>query len=277
MQPSVPNSLDLQAPSSRSTASRTPDEGYQSLAPSPATPVIQAAITPTVRQSVNGLPRIPVELLRDVWLDKPLYDRAEAAFYQNLYGNNSTKRSSCTATSRCSDHPQSLVEEEEEEENEETVAEETRVVPQGKAEVFHALHPIQEEEEPAELPEKEEVAAAGVRYFLHPNSERVWLDKWRYDAAESHFHGCSGNKAVKKERRPEAEASSVASAAPLRDKYDQTGRRELLQMFQFIFCFLGFLTIISPPFFSHMNLIFLSFKPFFVIHLCSIFSLCFVF
>ncbi|XP_076731614.1 eukaryotic translation elongation factor 1 delta b (guanine nucleotide exchange protein) isoform X2 [Maylandia zebra] len=218
MQPSVPNSLDLQAPSSRSTASRTPDEGYQSLAPTPATPVIQAAITPTVRQSVNGLPRIPVELLRDVWLDKPLYDRAEAAFYQNLYGNNSTKRSSCTATSRCSDHPQSLVEEEEEEENEETVAEETRVVPQGKAEVFHALHPIQEEEEPAELPEKEEVAAAGVRYFLHPNSERVWLDKWRYDAAESHFHGCSGNKAVKKERRPEAEASSVASAAPLRDK-----------------------------------------------------------
>lgn len=240
MQPSVPNSLDLQAPPSRSTASRTPDEGYQSLAPTPATPVIQAAITPTVRQSINGLPRIPVELLRDVWLDKPLYDRAEAAFYQNLYGNNSTKRSSCTSTSRCSDHPQSLVEEEEEEENEEAVAEETRVVPQGKAEVFHALHPIQEEEEPAELPEKEEAAAAGVRYFLHPNSERVWLDKWRYDAAESHFYGCSGNKAVKKERRPEAEASSVASAAPLRDKYDQTGRRELLQMFQFIFCFLGF-------------------------------------
>ncbi|XP_030583692.1 eukaryotic translation elongation factor 1 delta b (guanine nucleotide exchange protein) isoform X2 [Archocentrus centrarchus] len=219
MQPSVPNSLDLQTTHSRSTVSRTPDEGYQSLAPTPATPVIQAAITPTTRQSINGLPRIPVELLRDVWLDKPLYDRAEAAFYQNLYGNNSTKRSSCTSTSRSSDHPQSLVEEEEEEENEEVVVEETRVVPQCKAEVFHALHPIQEEEEPAEHPEKEEAADEGVHYFLHPDSERVWLDKWRYDAAENHFRSCSGNKALKKDRRAAAaEASSVTSTAPQRDK-----------------------------------------------------------
>lgn len=270
VQPSVPNSLDLQAAPSRSTVSRTPDEGYQSLAPTPATPVIPAAITPTTRQSINGLPRIPVELLRDVWLDKPLYDRAEAAFYQNLYGNNSTKRSSCTSTSRSSDHPQRLVEEEEEEENEEVVVEETRVVPQCKAEVFHALHPIQEEEEPSELPEKEEVSAGGVHCFLHLDSERVWLDKWRYDAAENHFHSCSGNKALKKDCR--AEASSVTSTAPQRDKYDQTGRREQLQMFQFIFsCFLCVrVSIISFPFcFPHeydlKNQLFL-------IHLCSIFS-----
>ncbi|XP_008276437.1 uncharacterized protein LOC103354737 [Stegastes partitus] len=220
MQPSIPNSLNLPTPPNRSIAPRTPDEGYQSLAPTPATPVIQqAAVTPTTRQSINGLPRIPVELLRDVWLDKPLYDRAEAAFYQNLYGNNSSKRSSCTSTSRSSDHPQSLVEEEEEEEDEEVVVEEKRVVPQGKAEIFHALHPIQEEEEPAEVPEKEEASAAGICYFLHPGSERVWLDKWRYDAAESRFHGCRADKTmkVKKDRRPEAGASSVAFIAPLRD------------------------------------------------------------
>uniref|UniRef100_A0A3B4VJH2 Eukaryotic translation elongation factor 1 delta b (guanine nucleotide exchange protein) n=2 Tax=Seriola dumerili TaxID=41447 RepID=A0A3B4VJH2_SERDU len=221
MQPSIPNSLNLPSPPNRSIAPRTPDEGYQSLVPTPATPVIQqAAVTPTNRQSINGLPRIPVELLRDVWLEKPLYDRAEAAFYQKLYGNNSSKRSSCTSTSRSSDHPQSLVEEEEEEEdNEEAVVEEKRVVKEGKAEVFHALHPIQEEEEPAEVPEKEASSGAGVRYLLHPDSERVWLDKWRYDAAESRFHGYSGNKAVvvKKGRRPEAEASPVASTAPLRD------------------------------------------------------------
>ncbi|XP_071342457.1 eukaryotic translation elongation factor 1 delta b (guanine nucleotide exchange protein) isoform X1 [Trachinotus anak] len=221
MQPSIPNSLNLPSPPNRSIAPTTPDEGYQSLAPTPATPVTQqAAVTPTNRQSINGLPRIPVELLRDVWLEKPLYDRAEAAFYQNLYGNNSSKRSSSTATSRGSDHPQSLVEEEEEEENEEVVVvEEKRAVQQGKTEVFHALHPIQEEEEPGEVPEKEIVTGAGICYFLHPDSERVWLDKWRYDAAESRFHGYSGNKAVvvKKGRRPEAEASSVASTAPLRD------------------------------------------------------------
>ncbi|KAM8745368.1 uncharacterized protein AB9X84_016607 isoform 2-T2 [Acanthopagrus schlegelii] len=218
--PSIPNSLDLPPQLNHSIAPRTPDEGYQSLAPTPATPVIQqAAITPTNRQPINGLPRIPVELLRDVWLEKPLYDRAEAAFYQNLYGNNSSKRSSCTSTARSSDHPQSLVEEEEEEEeeDEEMVVGEKRQAQQGKAEFFHALLPIQEEEEPAEVPEKEEPSGAGVCYFLHPDSERVWLDKWRFDAAESRFHAYSGGEAVvmKKGRRPEA--ASVASVAPLRD------------------------------------------------------------
>ncbi|XP_041647881.1 uncharacterized protein LOC121512597 [Cheilinus undulatus] len=219
---SIPNSLNLPSPPNRSITTRTPDEGYQSLAPTPATPVQQAVVTPTNRQSINGLPRIPIELLRDVWLEKPLYDRAEAAFYQNLYGNNSSKRSSCASTSRSSDHPQSLVEEEEEEEEQEVVVvEEKRVVMPGKAEVFHALLPIQEEEEPAEVPETEEESEEGVCHFLHPDSERVWVDKWRYDAAESRFHGHSGSEAVvvKKGRRPEA--VSVASNAPKRDKYDK--------------------------------------------------------
>ncbi|XP_071402258.1 eukaryotic translation elongation factor 1 delta b (guanine nucleotide exchange protein) isoform X1 [Centroberyx affinis] len=219
VQPSIPNSLDLPSPPNRPIAPATPDEGYQSLAPTPATPIQQAAATPTTRQPINGLPRIPVELLRDVWLEKPLYDRAEAAFYQNLYGNNSSKRANSPSTSRSSDHPQSLVEEEEEEEEEEVVVEETRVVPQGKADVFHALHPIQEEEEPAEVPEEGEASVAGVCYFLHPDSERVWLDKWRYDAAESRFRGHCGAEAmvVQGARGPDAEASSGASTRPLRD------------------------------------------------------------
>ncbi|XP_026179208.1 uncharacterized protein LOC113139841 [Mastacembelus armatus] len=223
MQPSIPNSLALPSPPNRSVASRTPDEGYQSLAPTPASPVIQQpAVTPTNRQSINGLPRIPMELLRDVWLEKPLYDRAEATFYQNLYSNNSSKRSNCSSSSRSTDHPQSLVEEEEEEE-EEMVVEEKQVVQHGKAEVFHALHPIQEEEEPAEVPEKEETSGKGSCYFLHSDNERVWLDKWQYDAAESRFHGYTGAKAevTKKGRRSETDAPSVASTAPLRDKYDQ--------------------------------------------------------
>lgn len=235
--PSVPNSLDLPSQPNRSIAPRTPDEGYQSLAPTPATPVIQhAAVTPTNRQSINGLPRISVELLRDVWLEKPLYDRAEAAFYQNLYGNNSSKRSNSASTARSSDHPQSLVEEEEEEDDEEVLVDEKQVVPQGKAEVFHALLPIQEEEEPAELPEKEE--GPGVCYFVHPDSERVWLDKWRYDAAESRFHCYNGSEAVvvKKGRRPEA--ATVTSTAPLRDKYEKTGEWSHSRCFTFIFhCF----------------------------------------
>ncbi|KAK5930348.1 hypothetical protein CgunFtcFv8_026587 [Champsocephalus gunnari] len=212
----IPNSLVLTSPPNPSITPQTPDEGYQSLALTPATPVIQqAAVTPTNRQSINGLPRIPVELLRDVWLEKPLYDRAEATFYQNLYGNNS-KRSTCASTSRSSDHPQSLVEEEEEEAEEEAV-EEKRVVPQGKAEIFHALLPIQEEEEPAEVQEKIEASETGVCCFLHPDTERVWLDKWRYDAAESRFHGYTGSDAVVVKKGRRTEAASAASTAPLRD------------------------------------------------------------
>ncbi|KAM4574721.1 uncharacterized protein V3H82_009368 isoform 2-T2 [Fundulus diaphanus] len=214
----VPNSLDLRPATARSGASRTPDEGYQSQTPTPATPGVRQA-TPAARQSVNGLPRVPVELLREVWLDKPLYDRAEAAFYQNLYASNS-KRQVCPATSRGGDHPQSLMEEEEEEEeeSEDAAEEEKRPVPQCKAEVFHALHPIQEEEEPAEPHEAEE--ASGWRFFLHPDSEAVWLDKWRYDAAESRFHSRGPDKvcAAKKKRRPEAQKSPAPSKTPKRDK-----------------------------------------------------------
>lgn len=232
--PSIPNSLNLLSEQNCSISPKTPDEGYQSLAPTPVTPIQHTAVTPINRQSINGLPRIPVELLRDVWLEKPLYDRAEASFYQSLYSNNSAKRFNCSSTTRSNDHPQRLVEEEEEEEeviDEEVVVEEKRVVPQGKVEIFHALLPIQEEEEPAEVSEKEEESGAGVPYFVHPESEPVWLDKWRYDAAESHFHGNSGTKAVVMKKIPET--SSVSSTSTWRDKYDQHGRVQLLQIFHF--------------------------------------------
>ncbi|XP_061738907.1 eukaryotic translation elongation factor 1 delta b (guanine nucleotide exchange protein) isoform X1 [Nerophis ophidion] len=155
---------------------RTPDEGYQSQAPTPT------SVTPTT-QPVNGHAPIIAELCRNVWLEKPMYDRAEATFYQNLYGNNSSKPSSCAATPRNSGPSPSLVEEEEE-----VAVEEKRVVSQAKAEVFHALHPIQEEEEPVEMPDKQERQDLGVSFFLHADSERVWLDKWRFDEAERRFH-----------------------------------------------------------------------------------------
>uniref|UniRef100_H3CS28 Eukaryotic translation elongation factor 1 delta b (guanine nucleotide exchange protein) n=1 Tax=Tetraodon nigroviridis TaxID=99883 RepID=H3CS28_TETNG len=178
----VPNSLNIPSQLNHSSVARTPDEGYQSVTLTPATPVQQAVVTPTNRQSINGLPRIPVELLRDVWLEKPLYDRAEAVFYQNLYGNNSSKRSSCASTSRSNDHPQSL-----------------------------------EEEEPNETAEREEASRAGVLYSLHPHSEPVWLDKWRYDAAEHRFHSFNGSEAAaaKKKKSPRPASSS---STPPRDK-----------------------------------------------------------
>ncbi|XP_072294610.1 uncharacterized protein [Eucyclogobius newberryi] len=230
-QPSVPNSLNIPSPTDRTAMSVTPDEGYQSLAPTPAAPVVpQDDDAAPARQPINGLPRVPVELLRDVWLEKPQYDRAEAAFYQNQCSNNSTKRSACPSTGRGSDHPQSLEEEEEEEEEELAVMEQKHAVSQCKAEVFHALHPIQEEEEPAEVSDKEEAPVSGVCHFLHPDSERLWLDRCRYDAAEARFYSIRKEQVGEtKSVRPDTEVSPVAPTTP--QKYGNTQKAELLLLY----------------------------------------------
>ncbi|KAM9478095.1 uncharacterized protein ACWYII_005947 isoform 2-T2 [Salvelinus alpinus] len=200
LQPAAPDFLALPA-----NSAATPDEGYLSLAQTPqaASPLTSAQAP---GQLMNGLPCLPVELLRHVWLQKPLYDRAEAAFYQNLYGNNrshtcnnldggtSTSRTNPNAHSNSrgiGDHPQSLMEEEE-------VLEEAAMVSQGKAEVYHSLLTIQEEEEPADVTDEEGVAMSvgGVCYFLHPDSERVWLDRGCYEDAERCFYGYYQNVPV---------------------------------------------------------------------------------
>eukprot|EP00063_Salmo_salar_P003879 XP_013978714.1 PREDICTED: uncharacterized protein LOC100195912 isoform X1 [Salmo salar] len=200
LQPAAPDFPALPA-----NSAATPDEGYLSLAQTPqaASPLTSAQAP---GQLMNGLPCLPMELLRHVWLQKPLYDRAEAAFYQSLYGNNrfhtcnnlvggaSTSRTNPNAhsTSRgIGDHPQSLMEEEE-------VLEEAPMVSQGKAEVYHSLRTIQEEEEPADVTDEEGVtmSVGGVCYFLHPDSERVWLDRGRYEDAERRFYGYHQNVPV---------------------------------------------------------------------------------
>ncbi|KAK6308802.1 hypothetical protein J4Q44_G00202650 [Coregonus suidteri] len=248
LQPAAPDFLALPA-----NSPSTPDEGYLSLTQTPqaaSTSPLTPALAPG--QPVNGLPRLPMELLRDVWLEKPLYDRAEAAFYQSLYGSNrsptgnnlgsgasaSRTNPNAPSTSRGSgDHPHSLVEEEEEEEETEVV-EEASVVSQGKLEIFHSLRTIQEEEEPADVAEEEGVAMSvgGVCYFLHPDSERVWLDQGRYEAAESRFYsyrqivpaestvadreeGARGKEdaGVSATSLPQPSSSSVACSGPLRD------------------------------------------------------------
>ncbi|XP_072567341.1 uncharacterized protein eef1db isoform X5 [Paramormyrops kingsleyae] len=76
----APGSLSL--PPGRGLAAQpTPDEGYLTQAPTPATPSPMAQ-----QESVNGLPRFPAELVGGVWVEKPRYDQAESAYYQRLYG-----------------------------------------------------------------------------------------------------------------------------------------------------------------------------------------------
>uniref|UniRef100_A0A3P8UU21 Elongation factor 1-delta n=1 Tax=Cynoglossus semilaevis TaxID=244447 RepID=A0A3P8UU21_CYNSE len=56
---------------------------------------------------------------------------------------------------------------------------------------------------------------ASVCFFLHLDNERVWLDKGRYDAAESQFYQnrCEKASGVKKERSTGANAASVSTTA----------------------------------------------------------------
>lgn len=70
----APTSLPLQPGSSQILC----DEGYQSQTPTPPTPA---------SKPINGLPCMSSPQL-GVWLQKLLYDKAEATYYQNLYGRN---------------------------------------------------------------------------------------------------------------------------------------------------------------------------------------------
>ncbi|KAG7249033.1 LOW QUALITY PROTEIN: hypothetical protein CRUP_005715, partial [Coryphaenoides rupestris] len=185
--PPVPDSLSLAPPAPPPATPPTPDEGYQSQQPTPATPSPRAAAAP-----INGLPRLAVELLREVWLEKPRYDRAEAAFYQHLYGNNNNGNNNNSSSPKWASS--------------------------ARRSSFTAFIPSRKRRSLRSEEQQEVAAAAGVRYFLHPDSERVWLDKWRYEAAESRLHqGGGAAVAVAGARRPGRKASPVTSSTPPRD------------------------------------------------------------
>ncbi|XP_051929530.1 uncharacterized protein LOC127605788 isoform X2 [Hippocampus zosterae] len=180
-------------------AARAPEEGRRS----PVSVGPQQRAPTTTKRALNGLSPVFAEMLGDIWLEKPLYDRAEAAFYQSVFGNNCRQGSASSGT--CP--PQSSTEA--------GPAEQRRAAapPQAKSEAFHALHPIQEEDEPAETLGLRERLDAGAAYFLHPDGERVWLDKRRYDAAEMRFHARRRAQEPGEARRPKTDTSSPPDVA----------------------------------------------------------------
>ncbi|XP_076844316.1 eukaryotic translation elongation factor 1 delta b (guanine nucleotide exchange protein) isoform X2 [Brachyhypopomus gauderio] len=153
-----PGVLQLLPNSPSSTASY--DEGYLSQTPTPRTPT---------SRPINGLPFLPAPL-QGVWLQKPLYDRAEASFYQNLYGQ---KELHYEAVAASEEHVDS-------EDVRGTVPQEARP---DKA----------EEEKPHDGAVKKEGGAAWC-HFLHADSERVWLDRRLYTEAETRFHEALATK-----------------------------------------------------------------------------------
>ncbi|KAI5094432.1 elongation factor 1-delta isoform X1, partial [Silurus meridionalis] len=119
------------------------DEGYRSQTPTPPTP----ASAP-----INGLPFVPV-FLQGVWLQKSLYDRAEATFYQNAYLAN---------------EPQSTPD-----------GKQARLANKTKSDKA-------KEKKPGDNGVKKGSGASC--HFLHADSERVWLERSRYAEAETRFY-----------------------------------------------------------------------------------------
>ncbi|XP_060758637.1 uncharacterized protein LOC132869308 [Neoarius graeffei] len=125
------------------------DEGYLSQTPTPPTP----ASAP-----INGLPFVPA-YLQGVWFQKPLYDRAESAFYQSLYLPHSTP----TGEQACLGHP--------------------------CVTITHKAKPEKTKEKKPDGDDKGVKKGSGAScHFLHADSERVWLDRSRYTEAETRFY-----------------------------------------------------------------------------------------
>lgn len=173
----------------------TPDEGYGTALPTPATPGLASSIpnSPLAslsslpssdQQTVNGKPQIAnwEVLASEVWLEKPLYDDAEKNFYEKMLDGhpldkNPRRQPGCPEASK--DHNL------------------------GKQTGIAATNP--------QLPDiaKENPAC----FFLHKDSESVWLNKVTYDRAESRYFALEAARAAEKTGIQESAAGNPSHPA----------------------------------------------------------------
>ncbi|NWS74971.1 EF1D factor, partial [Crotophaga sulcirostris] len=159
----------------------TPDEGYVTALPTPATPSLAPDIVADSssfvtslpglgQQTVNGKPQISSlqALMSEVWLEKPLYDDAEKSFYENMFDG----------------HPSS------------NVRQQPRGCP-GTLENHNVGKEVginQEEITTSSLLPGDAKQPPPTCFFLHEDSETVWLHKPTYDRAESRYHAAEALK-----------------------------------------------------------------------------------
>ncbi|NXJ10261.1 EF1D factor, partial [Odontophorus gujanensis] len=165
----------------------TPDEGYVTALPTPATPSLAPDVinstslvscSPhTAEPTVNGKPQASSlqALVSEVWLEKPLYDGAEKSFYENMFNSHPP------------DSPQAS-------ENHQDVGKSPTV---GNQEGTEHVEQSNDSQHPSP-----------TSFFLHEDSERVWLNKMTYDSAESRYYAA---EALKMSRAKE----SVAMPQPV--------------------------------------------------------------
>ncbi|XP_027564315.1 uncharacterized protein LOC113981229 [Neopelma chrysocephalum] len=140
----------------------TPDEGYGTALPTPATPGLALLIPDSgipgfpgseEQPPVNGKPQFSNReaLASEVWLEKPRYDAAEKSFYERMFAGKSPEKNRKTGNRR----------------------------PGSGAEL--AIPGI-----PEDIP---------ACFFLHRDSEAGWLHKSSYDRAESRFFALEASRA----------------------------------------------------------------------------------
>ncbi|KAM6226089.1 elongation factor 1-delta isoform 5-T5 [Porphyrio hochstetteri] len=199
---------------------RTPDEGYVTALPTPATPSLAPDDVPesdsslvtglpgSVHQTENGKPQISSlqALMSEVWLEKPLYDDAEKSFYENMFDGHPSGK----ARQQPHSCPEALKNHQENRKNLNTGK---QPGPKPMEMATNSLLPGD-----AEQP-------SPTCFFLHEDSETVWLKKPTYDSAESRYYAAEALKqlsraaknmeiqkpAVVKPSQPAVDASSVST------------------------------------------------------------------
>ncbi|XP_074799810.1 elongation factor 1-delta isoform X1 [Natator depressus] len=202
---------------------RTPDEGYITALPTPATPATPHLSTDDVvhsgasfitslpspaHQTINGKPQILSlqALISEVWLEKPIYDDAEKCFYENMTdghppGKVRPQERSCPEASKSS-------------------RKDKKGRSPGKR--MNSRH-VEFTTNPSLS--KDAKHPPPTWYFLHKDSEPLWLSKPTYDSAESRYYASEALKmsirqdnarvpelTLAKQSRPASRATSVPAS-----------------------------------------------------------------
>ncbi|XP_074000831.1 elongation factor 1-delta [Numenius arquata] len=168
---------------------RTPDEGYVTALPTPATPSL----------TVNGKPQLSTlqALVSEVWLEKPLYDGAEKSFYENMFDGHPSGKG--RETQRGCPEPSKNHHEDGKENPED-----------GKDHAIEKQKGIKHVEVTTNSPLPSDAEQPPpTSFFLHKDSETVWLNKPTYDRAESRYYAAEALKMSRAGEDTETQESAV--------------------------------------------------------------------
>ncbi|KFV07181.1 Elongation factor 1-delta, partial [Tauraco erythrolophus] len=185
----------------------TPDEGYVTALPTPATPSVAPAVISDSAASFvtsspgsthqNGKPQLSSlqALMSEVWLEKPLYDDAEKSFYENMLDGHLSDK----ARQQQRGCPEAAKNHQEDGKNH-TVGKQVGV--ERVEATTSSLLPSDAEQPPPTC------------FFLHKDSETVWLNKPTYDRAESRYYAAEALKMSKAGEGTGTQESTVVTPSP---------------------------------------------------------------